>query len=201
MVALKIYATLSAFSNQDQGGIIIFGIEENHYSISGVYDPQDLQKKINEQCKQMVPQVRPVFTVCEIEGKYLVSAEIPGIDISERPCYYGGVGRIKGSYVRVGDSDEPMSEYEVYSYESFRKKYEDDVRVNYKADMKAIDTKALNHYLDTIKSKSPKLSLLEDRDILKFLNMIVDDKPTLVCILLFLFIHKCFILNIQSMQW
>ena len=42
--------------------------------------------------------------------------------IAERPCYYRGMGRIKGSYVRAGDSDEPMTEYEIYSYEAFRRK-------------------------------------------------------------------------------
>lgn len=62
----------------------------------GVYDVQDLQKKVNEQCKQMVPVVGPVFTVVRIGENALVTAEIPGIDITERPCYYGGVGRSKG---------------------------------------------------------------------------------------------------------
>ena len=47
--------------------------------------------------------------------------EIPGMDITVRPCYYKGSGRLKGSYTRVGDSDEPMTEYEVYSYEAYRK--------------------------------------------------------------------------------
>lgn len=45
-----------------------------------------------------------------------------------RPCYYQGKGRLKGSYVRISDSDEPMTEYEVYSYEAFRQKYQDDIR-------------------------------------------------------------------------
>lgn len=32
---------------------IIFGIDEaSNYEIVGVYDPQDLQKKVTEQCKQ-----------------------------------------------------------------------------------------------------------------------------------------------------
>lgn len=56
----------------------------------------------------MEPLVRALFTVCEIDGKTIVSAEIPRVDISERPVFYKGVGRIKGSYVRVGESDEPM---------------------------------------------------------------------------------------------
>ena len=122
----RLYDTISAFSNQDSGGVILFGIDENKgYEAVGVYDAQDLQKKVTEQCKQMQPVVRPVFTAVRAGNGIVVSAEIPGIDVSERPCYYSGVGRIKGSFVRSGDSDEPMSDYEIYSYEAFRKKYQD----------------------------------------------------------------------------
>ena len=106
----RLFDTLSSFSNQDEGGVIIFGVDESDdYAIKGVYNPQDLQKKVTEQCKQMEPSVRALFTVCEINDKTIVSAEIPGVDISKRPVFYKGVGRIKGSYVRVGESDEPMS--------------------------------------------------------------------------------------------
>ena len=182
----KLYDTLSAFSNQDSGGIIIFGIDENkNYEIVGVYDAQDLQKKVTEQCKQMHPVVRPVFTIVQTEKGKVVSAEIPSIDISERPCFYSGVGRIKGSYVRSGDSDEPMSDYEIYSYEAFRKKYQDDIRINEKADLSSIDMKKLNAYVDMITEKNPKLAQLPEELILKNLSMVVEKKPTLVCTLLF----------------
>lgn len=80
--------------------------ENQDYEEVGVYDAQDLQKKVNEQALQMEPIVRPLMLVAEKNGKVFVSAEIPGIDISERPCYYKGHGRLKGSFVRIGDSDE-----------------------------------------------------------------------------------------------
>ena len=182
----RLYDTLSSFSNQDTGGVILFGIDEDKdYEIVGVYDAQDLQKKVNEQCKQMRPEVRPVFTHTMDNGKCIVAAEIPGIDIVERPCYYGGVGRIKGSYVRVGDSDESMSDYEIYSYEAFRKKYQDDIRVNEKATLGTIDMPGLEEYINRIKDRSPKFARLPEEDIMKFLNMIIDGRPTLACILLF----------------
>lgn len=182
----RLYDTLSSFSNQDAGGVILFGIDESRdYEIVGVYDIQDLQKKVNEQCKQMVPVVRPIFTSVVIEEKSVVAAEIPGIDITERPCYYGGVGRTKGSYIRSGDSDEPMSDYEIYSYEAFRKKYQDDIRINERADMSTIEIEKLNNYVDEIKEKNPKLAKLSDKEIKCFLNMCIDNKPTLVCTVLF----------------
>ena len=60
----RLYDTLSSFSNQDDGGMIVFGIdEEKNYKETGVYDAQDIQKKINEQCLQMTPVVRPLITV------------------------------------------------------------------------------------------------------------------------------------------
>ena len=84
----RLYDTLSSFSNQDDGGTIVFGVDENeNYKECGVYDPQDIQKKINEQCKQMDPIVRPLITVAEKNGLFFVSAEIPGIDVTDRPCF------------------------------------------------------------------------------------------------------------------
>ena len=82
----RLYDTLSSFANQDEGGIIIFGLDEtNGFAVVGVYDAQDLQKKVTEQCNQMSPQVRALFTVCEFGDKLVVSAEIPGLDVAERP--------------------------------------------------------------------------------------------------------------------
>ena len=80
----------------------------------------------------------------------IVSAEIPGVDITERPVFYKGVGRIKGSYIRVGESDEPMSEYEVYSYEAFRKRIRDDIRTVDEAKLQLLDEKRLNDYLTMV---------------------------------------------------
>ena len=94
-----LYDSLSSFSNQDDGGTIIFGVDEKqNFKEVGVYDPQDIQKKINEQCLQMEPIVRPLLTVVEKDNKFFVSAEIPGVDLVERPVFYQGRGRVKGSY-------------------------------------------------------------------------------------------------------
>ena len=42
----KVRDTLSSFSNQSGGGVIIFGVDENDdFKICGVYDAADLMKK------------------------------------------------------------------------------------------------------------------------------------------------------------
>ncbi len=183
----KLFDTLSAFSNQDSGGIIVFGINENdNYALSGVYDAQDLQKKVTEQCKQMEPAIRALFTVCDIEGKTIVSAEIPGVDISERPVFYRGVGRIKGSYVRVGESDEPMSEYEVYSYDAFRKRTRDDLRTIDNIKFNVIDEDRLLDYLEAVKRERINFSdNVTSEDIMELMGIIQDGKPTIAGLMSF----------------
>lgn len=183
----RLYDTLSSFSNQDEGGIIIFGVDEKSgYEIIGVYDPQDLQKKITEQCKQMEPMVRALFTVCEVNGKIIVSAEIPGVDVAYRPVFYKGVGRIKGSYIRVGESDEPMSEYEIYSYEAFRKRIRDDIRKVDDAKLQLLDEKRLNDYLTAVKQERRNLSdNVSDEEILELMGVTSDGIPTLAGLMTF----------------
>lgn len=182
----RLYDTLSAFSNQDDGGVIIFGVdEEAGYREQGVYDAQDLQKKINEQCLQMEPVVRPLLTVVEKDGKNFVAAEIPGMDIAERPCYYRGQGRVRGSYVRVGDSDEPMTEYEVYSYEAFRKKYQDDVREVQRATPVMLDSERVDSYIQLLKEGKPNLSSLGNSEIKELMSITRMGAVTLNACMLF----------------
>lgn len=183
----KLFDTLSSFSNQDDGGIIIFGISESdNYEIVGVYDPQDLQKKVTEQCKQMQPAVRALFTVCEMDEKAIVSAEIPSVDISERPVFYKGVGRIKGSFIRVGDSDELMSEYEIYSYDAFRKRIRDDIRVVENAKLSLLNKDRLSEYLKSVKEQRRNLAdNVSDEEILELMGVTADNVPTLAGLMTF----------------
>lgn len=182
----RLYDTLSSFSNQEDGGIIIFGVDEKHgYKEVGVYDPQDIQKKINEQCLQMEPVVRPLLTVLEKNNKFFVSAEIPSADITDRPVFYQGKGRMKGSYTRVGDSDEPMTEYEVYSYEAYRKKYQDDIRTIDRVSFTALDQKLLEQYIELLKKGKPRLAAIPDEEIYELMSIKRDDRITLSAVMNF----------------
>lgn len=182
----KLYDTLSSFSNQDDGGIIIFGInEKDNYSIVDIYDVEDLQKQINNQCKEMEPVVRPLITTCEIDDKVVVSAEIPGMEISNRPCYYKGKGRTKGSYIRSGESDELMTDYEIYSYEAFRKKYQDDIRIVERATWQTIDKNKFEMYKMLCKKDKPNLSNVDDEQFNELMSITRNGELTLASVLLF----------------
>lgn len=182
----RLYDTLSSFSNQDEGGTILFGVDESRdFAELGVYDAQDLMKHVTEQCNQMTPVVRPVFTTLAKGDQVFMTAEIPGIDVTDRPCFYAGKGRLKGSYVRVGDADEPMTEYEIYSYEAFQRKYQDDIRPVERARSQTLDSELLEQYISALKKGRPNLSKMDMEQICELMSMTKDGIPTLAAVMLF----------------
>ena len=189
----KIRDTLSSFSNQSGGGRIVFGVdEENNYALCGVYDAADLQKKIMEQSLEMEPVVRPLCTAAVIDGKTVVCAEIQEIDHFQKPCFYTGKGRLKGSYVRVGDGDRVMTEYEVYSYEAFKQKLQDELRDVPRAKREHLETVDFAKYMLELKSKKPKLADLSDEMLCELQGFTCDGEPTLAGIMLFSFYPQAF---------
>ena len=183
----SLFDTLSSFSNQSSGGTIIFGLDEhNEFELCGVYDAQDLQHKVTQQCNQMEPVVRALFTVTEIEGKTLVSAEIPSVKISLRPVHYKGAGIVRGSFVRVGDSDEHMTEYEVYNLEAFRERIRNDARPVNGASPDMLNNDRVGRYLESIRRNKPKLAAsLTPRDILERTGVVTKGSPTIAGLMVF----------------
>lgn len=183
----RLYDTLSSFSNQDSGGTIIFGInEKNNYSISGVYDANDLIKKVTEQCNQMEPSIRPFFTTTVIDDKKVVSLEVTGIDYMQRPCFYKGAGKYNGSFIRVGDSDEKMSEYEIYSYEAYKNRTKDDLRTIDDSSIALFDKDKFALYLKAVKDERTNLSNnVSTKEIEQLMGLVKNGKPTLASVMVF----------------
>lgn len=182
----NLYDTLSSFSNTS-GGIIIFGVDEkNNYDICGITNPDIFQKKITEQSLMMEPKIRPIITICEYDGKIIASAEIPELDVFNKPCYYSGKGKMKGSYIRVGDADLPMTDYEIYSFDAFKYKTEDELRSKERIEKDIFNEISINSFLDKIISVKPNLINL-DRDTILKMNGIIDKNnyPTVCGILNF----------------
>lgn len=152
----KCYDTISSFSNK-YGGIIIFGVnEENKFSIDGVYDLNNLQKQVSSICSDsMEPAVRPDILPFDYEGKKLLAVKIDEIAQNKKPCYYKPKGLQKGSYTRIGDRDEPMTDYEIYSLQSYNDHIFEDKRPTRGATIDDLNNESLNSYIDKIKIEKP----------------------------------------------
>lgn len=183
----SLYDSLSSFSNQSEGGVIVFGIDEkNDCEVCGVYDAQDLQHKVTEQCREMEPQVRALFTTTEISGRVVVSAEIPAVDVLRRPVFYKGKGRLGGSFVRVGDADEQMSEFEIYSYEAYHRHEKNDRRIIEEADLSLWKEDRLAEYVKAVKKERPNLSaLVSDAEIPEKMGLVKNGHPSLAALMTF----------------
>lgn len=182
----RLYDTFSSFSNQDEGGTIVFGIDEKqNYKEVGVYDPQDLQKKLMEIGETMTPIIRPITSVFNKGSKVFVTAEIPPVDLADRPCFKTAKGRLKGSYVRVGDADKPMTEYEVYSYEAFRRKTNDELRGVEGVSIDMLNHDAVEQYILKRKLDRPHFSATPKDMFYELAGITRENKVTLLAILLF----------------
>jgi ATP-dependent DNA helicase RecG len=131
----------------------------------------------------MVPPVRAVFTLTEYEGELLCSAEIPAVDLSERPCYYSGSGRIQGSYVRVGDADLHMTDYEIYCYEAFRRHLHDDERPVERATEAVLDKNLVDEYIRNRQKDRPGFSKLTPAQTYDMLAITRGGHPTVAAIM------------------
>ena len=155
----KCYDTFSSFSNK-YGGMIIFGInEENNFSTEGVYDVKDLQKQISNLCTDsMEPSIRPDILPLEFENKNIVAVKIEEISQNRKPCYYKPKGIKSGSYTRVGDKDDNMTDYELYAIQSYKEHVFEDTRPTKRATIDDLNKEQLNSYIDKVKNDKPNFS-------------------------------------------
>ena len=178
------------------GGTILFGVEETkkknktEFIPVGVYDTNELQKHVTNFCStEFEPIIRPRISIVDINGKNIVTVEIDMLNQRSKPCYYKPKGLHNGSYIRVGDRDDNMTEYEIYKCISYKEDVKDDLKPVVRATMKDLDQKLLNKFLENVKADKPKLSEFNDEEILLNYGVLteVEDKlfPTVAGIMVF----------------
>lgn len=191
----RFYDTISSFSNT-LGGVILFGVEEikkkskTIFEIVGVNDVNELQKNItNLCCKEFEPVIRPEIDVIEIDKKNIVAVRIEMLNARYKPCYYKPKGMHKGSYIRVGDRDDNMSEYEIYKCISYKENIKDDLKPITRATIKDLDENLINKFIVNAKIDKPKFAEFSDEEILLQYGALtqIEDKifPTVAGIMVF----------------
>ena len=191
----KYYDTVSSFANTI-GGTILFGVEEKKiknksiFTPVGVYDVNALQKNITNLCStEFEPIIRPEISVVDIDNKKIVAVRIDMIMQRNKPCYYKPKGLHNGSYIRVIDRDDHMTEYEIYKCISYRENVKDDLKPVVRATIKDLDGKLLSKFISNAKLNKPKFAEFSDEEILLQYGVLtqVEDKlfPTVAGIMVF----------------
>ncbi|MDY6974000.1 MAG: ATP-binding protein [Thermodesulfobacteriota bacterium] len=189
----RLYEPVSAFANRTGGGVILFGLDESKdFSIVGVGDAHRLQEEITHLASDnMEPALRPQFLFDEIEDEAVVAVEIEEVPAAQKPCFYKQAGLPKGAYLRVGNTNRQMTEYEVFGYLSGRAQPTHDEEIVPDATMEDLDKALLDDYLARLRRYRPQASFLEgsQEEVLIRLRVIgLDDdlaRPTVAGLLMF----------------
>lgn len=71
---------------------------------------------------------------------------------------------VKGSYIRVAEADEPMSDYEIYSYDAYHRRVKDDIRTTDFKDFTILDDVLLEKFILNIKENKPEYPIKAVRE-------------------------------------
>jgi len=189
----RLFEPLSAFANSPRGGIIVFGLDEQRgFQTVGIEDAAKLQADIASLCSsEMEPALRPDFIVDTLDGKTVVAVELDGIPAFRKPCYYKPAGINGGSYIRVGNTNRRMSEYEVFSCISNRLQPTFDRKPVLDATIENLDIDALNDWIGRLKKARPNAKYLNQpfeevlihRNVIEAVEGVL--RPTLAGLLVF----------------
>ncbi len=154
----RLYETLSAFANCTGGGVVILGLDETHdFAVVGVADPQQMLAALSDLASQMEPPLRLAPVVMRVEGKPVIVFEVPECDYRRKPCHYGPAGMNSGSYIRVGNTNRRMTDYEIFTYVSSRGQPAYDRVPVRSATIEDLDRAPLEVYLTQVRQEKPRL--------------------------------------------
>lgn len=169
----RLWETLSAFANQPGGGVIILGLDETQqYKAVGVKDVAKVQADLASACDEMEPPLRPLIRGHDIEGVQLVVAEVPEVAPEQKPCFYKGSGLYTGSFIRVGDGDRQMTQYEVHSFLENRGQPTHDLEPVPGTTRADLDAELVQRFLQRVRTRRPRLASLGDDELLRRLHVL-----------------------------
>jgi ATP-dependent DNA helicase RecG len=153
----RIYEVLSALANRPSGGILVLGLDEEHqFAPVGTPNPQRMQSELADVACAMEPALRIEATTVDVDGKPVMVVEVPECDPTLKPCYYKQAGLTMGSYVRVGNTNRRMTDYEVFSYVSGHSQPTHDREAVPQAALSDLDEDRLSAYLNKVRQSHPQ---------------------------------------------
>jgi ATP-dependent DNA helicase RecG len=154
----RLYETLSAFANHTDGGVVLLGLDEDQaFAVVGVAEPQQRLAELGDMASRMIPPLRLTPIVIQVEGNPVIVFEVPECSYRRKPCYYGPSGLNSGAYIRVGNSNRRMTDYEIFTYVSSRGQPVYDREPVRSAKLEDLDQEKVVGYLSRIKREQVRL--------------------------------------------
>ena len=181
--------TLSAFSN-DRGGVLVLGLDERAgFSLAAGFDPVGVRDALAGACSEMEPPVRTAIDIVPFEGGAVVLARIPEMDPRFKPCYVKARGEYSGSFIRSGDGDRRLTDFEIHLLHTNRGQPNDDREPVAGATLADLDPIEVDALLRRLRQRQRRaFDGLDDLTVLRRINVIAaggadDPVPTLGALL------------------
>lgn len=140
---------------------MILGLSPETFAASGIPNLDSLQRDVANACAEMEPPIRATFDAFILErSRRVLVVSVPECERSQRPCFYRPRGLSGGSYVRLGDTDRQMTDYEVQACLAARGQPQEDLRLIEDLNWDALDPVRLGEFFVNLRNRRPGASHL-----------------------------------------
>lgn len=178
----SVLETISAFSN-GHGGAIILGLDEaSGFQPVAQFNAVSIRDALAGACHdQLHPPVRAEIEIMEVDGASVVVASVPELDARHKPCYVKTRGEIGGSFIRGGDGDRRLTDYEIFLLHANAGQPRDDLSPIPDAEIGDLDPDAVAVLLRRLRSRQPgAFRGVDDETALRRLGVLVRHQDRLV---------------------
>ncbi len=171
--------TLSAFCNGSGGTLILGLVEAAGFRPAPGFDAVRMREALaRASADDIAPPVRSAIEIVPFEGAYVVVAHIPEIDPVSKPCYVKDRGEYQGSFIRGGDGDRKLTEYEVGLLRANRGQPRHDRDPVDEASMADLDEDTVTALLRRVRRRQPRaFRSVPDEVALQRLGVLVQGRP------------------------
>jgi len=191
-VPKSVWETVSAFANT-AGGVILLGLDEKASFLPATgFDAARIRDGFIAGMRERPnPKVSPPvpygIDIAVVDGAPVIVVEIAPLPGAQRPCYVVAQGVVNGSYKRVGDADQHMSQFEVFMHQTNRAQPTDDRAPVEGAGQDDLNPDMVDRYLRRLRAEGRAALDDQPTDLEALERMVVIDggHPTLAGLLVF----------------
>lgn len=169
--------TISAFANRN-GGTIILGLDERSgFSPAVGFDAKRAADGLQRLGNDLTPPCRLAIERYPFEHSEIVAAVVSPVALDQRPCFITKKGIWMGSYIRTGDGDKKLTNYEIDRMREFHRQPSFDREPVYEASVGDLDSTVLEAIVNRNREITPRVfGKMESHEILEKLGAIAKDE-------------------------